>query len=91
MTAIEILLWIVVWVIGTFVSLVILYQSNEKITLASLIVSIILWWVVIPGAVVLASTMGFVWLCENASEIVLFEKKQWWLSKKDRKALKEKK
>lgn len=91
MTGIEIVLLIVSWIIGTFVSLVFLYYANNKITLANLIASILLWWLIVPGMICVFLVMGFVWLCSNADDIVLLERDDWWLSKGDRKKLKEEK
>ena len=91
MTAIEITLWIVSWIVGTFVSLVFLYYANNKITLANLIASILFWWFIIPGMISIFLAMGVVWLCSNADNIVLLENDHWWLSKGERKKLKEEK
>jgi hypothetical protein len=35
--------------------------------------------------------MGLVWLCTNADNIVLLERGHWWLSKGERKMLREEK
>lgn len=91
MTGIEIVLWIVLWIIGAFVSLVFLYYANNKITLANLIASILCWWLIIPGMICVFLAMGFVWLSTNADNIVLLERDHWWLSKEERKMLKEEK
>lgn len=91
MTGIEITLWIVSWIIGTFVSLVFLYYAKNKITLANLIVSILFWWLIVPGMIGVFLAMGLVWFCTNADNIVLLERDHWWLSKGERKMLREEK
>lgn len=91
MTGIEITLWIVSWIVGTFVSLVFLYYAKNKITLANLIASILFWWLIVPGMIGVFLAMGLVWLCTNADNIILLERDHWWLSKGERKMLKEEK
>jgi hypothetical protein len=91
MTGIEIVLLIVSWIIGTFVSLVFLYYANDRITLANLIASILFWWLIVPGMILVFLAMGLVWLCSNADDIVLLERDHWWLSKGEREKLKEEK
>lgn len=85
----EIAIWIVAWIVGTLVSIIIFYYVNNKVTLSDAIASVLLWWVIIPCYGFIGFAMCFVWVCTKAGEITLIERKNWWMTKEDRKKINE--
>ena len=84
----ESILWVIVWIIGVMVTVVLFYYINNKVTLANMVGSLFIWWIILPLFVLGAIVCGVVWLITTSDEIVLFEKKNWWMTKEDRKRLK---
>ena len=85
----EIAIWIVAWIVGTLVSTIIFYYVNNKVTLSDAIASLLLWWAIIPFYGCICLAMCFVWVCTKGGEITLIERKNWWMTKEDRKKIKE--
>ena len=81
----ESILWVIVWIIGVMVTVAVFYYMNNKVTLANMVGSLFIWWIILPLFVIGAIACGVVWLITTSDEIVLFEKKNWWMTKEDRK------
>jgi predicted membrane protein len=91
MTGIEIVLWIVLWIIGIIGTLVVLYYVNNKVTLANAVCAILFWWIILPIFFIAGVAFVISWLFTTANDIVLVERGDWWLSKEERKILREEK
>ena len=81
----EAILWVILWIIGVMVTVAVFYYINNKVTLANMVGSLFVWWIILPSFVLGAIIFGVVWLITTSNEIVLFEKKNWWMTKEDRK------
>ena len=81
----EAILWVILWIIGVMVTVALFYYMNNKVTLANMVGSIFIWWIILPLFVLGAIVCGRVWLITTSDEIVLFERKNWWMTKEDRK------
>jgi len=81
----ESILWVIVWIIGVMVTVVLFYYMNNKVTLANMIGAVFIWWIILPLFIGASIAVGIMWLITNADEVVLFEKKDWWMTKEDRK------
>ena len=81
----ESILWVIVWIIGVMVTVVLFYYMNNKVTLANMVGAVFIWWIILPLFICVFIAVGITWLIANANEIVLFEKKDWWMTKEDRK------
>ena len=81
----ESILWVILWIIGVMVTIAVFYYMNNKVTLANMVGSLFVWWIILPSFVLGAIIFGVVWLITTSNEIVLFEKKNWWMTKEDRK------
>lgn len=81
----ESILWVIVWIIGVMVTVVLFYYMNNKVTLANMVGAVFIWWIIIPLFIGASIAVGIMWLIMNANEVVLFEKKDWWMTKEDRK------
>jgi phosphate/sulfate permease len=81
----ESILWVIVWIIGMVVTVGVFYYMNNKVTLANMVGAVFIWWIILPLFVLGAIVCGLVWLMTTSDEIVLFEKKDWWMTKEDRK------
>ena len=84
----EAILWVILWIIGVMVTVAVFYYMNNKVTLANMVGSLFIWWIILPLFVIGAIACGVVWLITTSDEIVLFERKNWWMTKEDRKRLK---
>ena len=84
----ESILWVIAWIIGVMVTVAVFYYMNNKVTLANMIGAVFIWWIILPLFIGASIAVGIMWLLTNADEIVLFEKKNWWMTKEDRKRLK---
>ena len=84
----ESIIWVIVWIIGVMVTVVLFYYMNNKVTLANMVGAVFIWWIIIPLFICASIAVGIMWLITNADEVVLFEKKDWWMTKEDRKRLK---
>jgi len=81
----EAILWVIVWIIGVMVTVVLFYYMNNKVTLANMVGAVFIWWIILPLFICESIAAGIMWLITNADEVVLFEKKDWWMTKEDRK------
>lgn len=81
----EAILWVILWIIGVMVTVVLFYYMNNKVTLANMVGAVSIWWIILPLFICASIAVGIMWLITNADEIVLFEKKDWWMTKEDRK------
>ena len=81
----ESILLVIGWIIGVMVTVAVFYYINNKVTLANMVCSLFIWWAILPSFVLGAIIFGVVWLMTTSNEIVLFERKNWWMTKEDRK------
>lgn len=70
-----VLIYALVWIVGTLISIVIFYHYEEKVTLAHVLWSVIGWYAVLFSAFVLFIAWLIVTVGELCGKIVLFEKK----------------
>lgn len=70
----EILIWVLVWVVGSAICLYGYYYNYNKIALSHLIYSVTLWWIIIPFFTIIAITGAIIALLDKMDNIILFKK-----------------
>ena len=71
----DILIWILVWIVGTIICLGGYYSLCKKITLSYLVYSLLLWWIIVPFCAICILTGTMITCLEKMDDIVLFKKK----------------